>query len=117
MASGTAPPLPLPACHKGVYARLRRAMDRVGVRGRGHRSKTRGHAPSPAPTHPSPACGGGLGGATSPRMRGEVKAVRDAIAVPIRKPARAGWGLHQRGDTGAPIITSAIRARVAVLVS
>jgi len=25
--------LPLPACHKGVYARLRRAMERVGVRG------------------------------------------------------------------------------------
>src|SRR5215472_8947341 len=26
--------LPLPACHQGVYARLRRAMERVGVRGR-----------------------------------------------------------------------------------
>src|SRR5262249_46426053 len=26
-------------------------------------------------------------------------------------------GLHQRGDTGVPIITSAIRARVAALVS
>src|SRR5258708_23342226 len=29
--------LPLPACHKGVYARLRRAMERVGVRGRLHK--------------------------------------------------------------------------------
>src|SRR6266849_3214800 len=27
------PLLPLPACHQGVYARLRRAMERVGVRG------------------------------------------------------------------------------------
>ena len=26
--------LPRPACHQGVYARLRRAMERVGVRGR-----------------------------------------------------------------------------------
>src|SRR5580704_9291472 len=25
--------LPLPACHQGVHARLRRAMERVGVRG------------------------------------------------------------------------------------
>src|ERR1700721_2883187 len=25
--------LPRPACHQGVYARLRRAMERVGVRG------------------------------------------------------------------------------------
>jgi hypothetical protein len=29
--------LPLPACHQGVYARLRRAMERVG--GRFHKLK------------------------------------------------------------------------------
>src|SRR5258708_4040462 len=29
--------LPLPACHQGVHARLRRAMERVGVRGLLHK--------------------------------------------------------------------------------
>jgi hypothetical protein len=50
--------LPLPACHQGVYTRLRRAMERVGVRGfsaradsrrvkvRFHEAQTRGDAPS-----------------------------------------------------------------------
>ena len=33
----TAGLLPLPACHQGVYARLRRAMERVGVRGPLHK--------------------------------------------------------------------------------
>ncbi len=33
VARGAARLLPLPACLKGVYARLRRAMERVGVRG------------------------------------------------------------------------------------
>src|SRR5579864_3644390 len=67
----TAPLLPLPACHQGVHARLRRAMERVGVRG-SHRLSAEA-APHPA----------------SPRKRGEEKVAavteraRIRIAVPI----------------------------------
>src|SRR6266446_8714470 len=68
--------LPLPACLKGVYARLRRAMERVGVRVRFHKgglaegevplqkAQTRGEAPPPrAPERagPSPQPGRGEG--------------------------------------------------------
>src|SRR5258706_11499303 len=60
--------LPLPACHKGVYARrslssgrpkagpVGRAMERAGVRGRAARLRL---AESPPPPPPLPPLGGG----------------------------------------------------------
>src|SRR5262245_11506974 len=63
-----APLLPLPACHQGVYARLRRAMERVGVRGPLNRLRL-----AEAPPHPARKSA-----PTSPRKRGEVKAAATA---------------------------------------
>src|SRR5262249_11803060 len=65
---GMAPLLPLPACHQGVYARLRRAMERVGVRGPLNRLRL-----AEAPPHPARKSA-----PTSPRKRGEVKAAATA---------------------------------------
>src|SRR5262249_24784256 len=59
IACGTAPLRPLPACHQGVYAHLRRAMERVAVRGRFHRLRLAETPPHPAASLPSPARGGG----------------------------------------------------------
>jgi hypothetical protein len=39
----------LPACHQGVHARLRRAMEKVGMRGRFHKLRL-----AEAPPHPDP---------------------------------------------------------------
>ena len=54
-ASGAALLPPLPACHQGVHARLRRAMERVGVRGRFHKLRL---AERPPP-YPPPQAGEG----------------------------------------------------------
>ena len=70
---GTAPLLPLPACHQGVHARLRRAMERVGVRGRLHRLRL-----AEAPPHPARQ-----GAPTSPRKRGEVKAAAKCESIAV----------------------------------
>src|ERR1700730_4178915 len=43
----------LPACHQGVYARLRRAMEKVGMRGSLHKLRL---AESPHPPPPRQAC-------------------------------------------------------------
>src|SRR5258708_18349744 len=55
---GTAPLLLLPACHQGVYARLLRAMEKVGMRGRFRESELVGRAPPPPPPPPPPRGGG-----------------------------------------------------------
>src|SRR5215471_6328840 len=43
MWHGASPPSP--RCHQGVYARLRAAMERVGVRGRFHKAQNAGRTP------------------------------------------------------------------------
>src|SRR5262249_6956102 len=82
IACAAAPLLPLPACHQGVYARLRRAMERVGVRGRFHTLRlaetplTRNESERRAHSDLSPQAG-----------RGEGRAVR----LPCQRAgARAG---------------------------
>src|SRR5713226_2336319 len=69
--------LPLPACREGVYARLRRAMERsefarfsrkFRVRGPLHESELPGKAPSPST---SPPLWRGPSPRPSPRKRGE----------------------------------------------
>ena len=66
--SRLARPLPLPACHQGVYARLRRALERsefarssrkFRVRGRLHESEPVETPPHPDPLH-SPSIGSRL---------------------------------------------------------
>ena len=91
VAFGAPPQLPLPACHQGVYARLRRAMERVGVRGPLQTlGLWRGPLTRPHPNPPRQA-GEGREGATSPRKRGEVKA-----AAKCDCPAPPGEGGQMR---------------------
>src|SRR5215831_2882346 len=68
---GEALPLPLPACRQGVYARLRRASQRIGVRGYFHRLRL-----AETPPHPSP-----------PRKRGEeeIVAARDHYLAKVKR--------------------------------
>src|SRR5258708_7262963 len=59
----------------GVNAlRLRRAMERVGARGPFPKLRLAERPPHPPPPFPPPHAGEGRVGATSPRLRGEVKA-------------------------------------------
>src|SRR5258705_13818932 len=78
--------LPLPACHKGVYARLRRAMERsefarssrkFRVRGPLHESELRGKAPLPF-TSP-PLWTGPLTPSLSPQAVGESQISRTIL--------------------------------------
>src|SRR5258708_5100694 len=89
---GTAPLLLLPACHQGVYARLLRAMEKVGLRGRFRESELVGRARTPAPP-PSPRRGG-AGRAGERRRRVVGKRPDEAASV-----TSAGAG--HRGRAGA----------------
>jgi len=70
--------LPLPACHQGVYARLRRAIERVGVRGPFRESEPVERPPHPPPPFPPPLAGEGQGGGDpSPQAgRGEESRIK-----------------------------------------
>src|SRR5580700_1055604 len=99
-----APLLPLPACHQGVYARLRRAMERVGVRGPFHRLRLAERPPHPPPPYPPPLAGEGRVGATSPRKRGEVSRCVNFIGTCSRGARwRKGDAATGRGDATASI--------------
>src|SRR6202030_1515216 len=95
--------LPLPACHQGVYARLRRAMERVGVRGPFHRLRLAERPPPPPPPLPPPPTGGGGGGggpipaeggggavATPPRPLPTLPRKRGRVRVGATSPRKRG---------------------------
>src|ERR1700720_4158685 len=84
----------LPACHQGVYARLRRAMEKVGMRGR-TRVSERVEAPphraeigfSSLPCRPLPASGARNATPLRSRSKRILCVVGCAIAVLLLPPA------------------------------
>src|SRR5712672_1866688 len=93
--------LPLPACHQGVYARLRRAMERVGVRGPLPKLRLAKLRLVERPPHPARESA-----PTSPRKRGEVKTGTSNFPPPMPAPPLAASVKYARvapsgGATGS----------------
>src|SRR5215471_3880949 len=95
--------LPLPACHQGVYARLRPAMERVGVRGPFHKLGLVERPPHPPPTLSLPRLRGRdrVGGDLSPQAgRGQGR-VHTRLPSPSRNRTYAGFGHSIEGSKSA----------------